>query len=327
MAGYQLPDVDDALHDVLERLTREHGASDLEWLTARARKERRDARVDADAVAAVVESSTLLAVHPNGTVDHLMHVLDGAILTQRARAPLADRTDLWCTVAMQPLLNITAFTSLPLADGSGHVTRAPFGQEVLVGPERWLPDVPRYGVVGMRLQGGMLSPTTVDEADFPDLEEQERTRQLLAHHYRIERWYAGDDDLQTRPAEMVRALQYARLEDPELLSTPHLPLDELLYLSLERESDIHYWRDRSAVMDGSVSFSVHCMPFALHREMNLRAQRYGMSLDQYIVAVLGHLAWRTPFADDLEPWGDWFPDREGASVHPLADAEGVQRGR
>jgi hypothetical protein len=321
MSGYQVPAVDDALHSVLERLTREHGASDLEWLTARARKERRDARVDADAVGAAVESSTLLAWRPNGTVDHLMHVLDGAILTQRARAPLAGRTDLWCTVAMQPWLNITAFTSLPLADGSGHVTRAPSGQEVLVGPEGWLPDVPRYGVVGIRLHGGMLSAIPVDEAHFPDLEEQERTRQLLAHHYRIERWYAGDDDLQTRPAEMVRALQYARLEDPGLLSKPQLPLDELLYMSLERESDIHYWRDRAAVVEGSESFSIHCMPFALHREMNLRAQRYGMSLDQYIVAVLGHLAWRTPFADDLEPWEGWLLDREEATVHTLPGAE------
>ena len=321
MAGYQLPDVDDALHSVLERLTREHGASDLEWLTARARKERRDTRIDADAVASVVETSTMLACRPDGTIDHLMHVLDGTVLTQRARAPLAARTDLWCTVAMQPLLNITAFTSLPLADGSGHVTRAPSGQEVLVGPEGWLPDVPRYGVVGIRLLDGMLSPITVDEADFPDLEEQERTRQLLAHHYRIERWYAGQDDLETRPGEMVRALQYARLEDPELLSKPHLPLDELLYLSLERESDIHYWRDRSAVMDGSVSFSVHCMPSALHAELSLRAQRYGMSLDQYIVAVLGHLAWRTPFADDLEPWEKWLPDRPEASVHKLSTSE------
>ncbi len=43
------------------------------------------------------------------------------------------------------------------------------------------------------------------------------------------------------------------------------------------------------------------MPLMLHRELNLRAQRYGMSFDQYVVAVLGHLAWRTPFADDLGP--------------------------
>lgn len=120
---------------------------------------------------------------------------------------------------------------------------------------------------------------------------------------------------------MVRALLYARIADPGLLSAPHLPLDELLYLSLEQDSDIHYWRDRAAVMDGSVSFSVHCMPFALYREMNLRAQRYGMSLDQYVVAVLGHLAWRTPFADDLEPWENWLPDRAEASVHKLSSVD------
>lgn len=321
MTGYKLPDVDDGLHDVLERLTREHGASDLDWLTARARKERRDARIDAEAVADVVEVSTLLAWRPDGTVDHLMHVLDGVVLTQRARASLAGRPDLWCTVALQPLLNVAAFTSLPLADGSGHVTRAPAGQAVLVGPKGWLPDVPRYGVVGLRLEDGRLSAVQVDEAGFPDVEEQQRTRQLLAHHYRVERWYAGTDDLESRPAEMVRALLYARLEDPELLSDPHLPLDELLYLSLARDSDDHYWRDHAAFAEGTVSFSITGMPDALHRELNSRAHRYGMSFDQYVLAVLGHLAWRTPFAEGMGPWEDWDPERTQASVATLSSVD------
>lgn len=321
MTGYKLPDVDDELHDVLERLTREHGASDLDWLTARARSERRDARIDAEAVADVVEVSTLLAWRPDGTVDHLMHVLDGVVLTQRARASLAGRPDLWCTVALQPLLNVAAFTSLPLADGSGHVTRAPSGQQVLVGPEGWLPDVARYGVVGIRLEDGRLSAEEVDEADFPDLREQERTRQLLAHHYRIERWYAGVDDLESRPGEMVRALLYARLEDPELLTDPHLPLDELLYLSLEQDGDVHYWRDRAAFAEGTVSFSIAGMPDALHRELNSRAHRYGMSLDQYVIAVLGHLAWRTPFAEDMQPWENWDPERTQSSVLKLSSVD------
>ncbi len=34
-----------------------------------------------------------------------------------------------------------------------------------------------------------------------------------------------------------------------------------------------------------------------------------MSLDQFVVAVLGHLAWRTPFAEDMEPWEHWSPDQ------------------
>lgn len=321
MSDFQLPGVDDSLHDVLEKLTREHGRCDLDFLAARARKERRDSRIDADTVAAVVELSNLLAWRPDGTVDHLMNVLDGMVLTQRARAPLAGRTDLWCTVAMQPLLNITAYAPLPLADGSGHVSPAPSGQDVLVGPEGWLPDVPRYGVVGFRLVNGKLSSMPVDESDFPGLEAQEQARRILAHHYRIERWYAANDDVQTRPAEMVRALLYARLEDPDLLSTPHPPLDELLYMSLEGDSDIHYWRDRAALVEGTSSFSLCGVPDALYSELHRRAELYGMSLDQYVVAVLGHLAWRTPFAEDMQPWERWFPERPEASVHNLSSVD------
>lgn len=321
MMQMPIPDVDDALHDVLERLTREHGPCDLEWLAARARRERRDARIDVDAVLRVVEVSTLLLWRPDGSVDHLMHALDGVILTQRARAPLADRPDLWCTVAMQPLLNIAAFTALPLTDGTGSITRAPSGHQVLLGPAGWLPDVPRYGVVGIRLEDGQVSAVPIDEADLPDLREQECTRQLLAHHYRIERWYGGEDGPESRPGETVRALGYARLEDPQLLASPHLPLDELLYLSLEQDNDLHYWRDRAAIVNGTVSFSVNGMPEALHIELGHRAARYGMSFDQYVIAVLGHLAWRTPFAEDMEPWEDWDPERPAATVQPLRPAE------
>jgi hypothetical protein len=46
------------------------------------------------------------------------------------------------------------------------------------------------------------------------------------------------------------------------------------------------------------------MPDALQYGLSRRAATYGMSLDQYVVAVLGHLAWRTPFAEDMEPFDD-----------------------
>lgn len=120
---------------------------------------------------------------------------------------------------------------------------------------------------------------------------------------------------------MVRALLYARLEDPELLSRPHPPLDELLYLSLQRDADLHYWRERGAAVEGTTSFWVQGMPDALYREFNRRARRYGMSFDQYVVAVLGHLAWRTPFADDMGPWETWDPDRKEATLHQLLQPE------
>jgi hypothetical protein len=56
---------------------------------------------------------------PDGTVDHLVRVLDGMMLTQRVQAPLACRTELWATVSLQHLLNIATFAPLPLAHGSG----------------------------------------------------------------------------------------------------------------------------------------------------------------------------------------------------------------
>jgi hypothetical protein len=321
MTAPAIPDIDHALHDLLEQVVRERGRSEVDWLVRRARKERRDAHIDDDMLAGVVDVSTLLVWRPDGTVDHLLHLLDGIILTLRARAALAGRTDLWCTVALQPLLNICALAELPLVDGSGSVRRAASGHDVLVGPPGWLPPVDRYGVVGLRLDEGRLSAVAVDEADFPSLEEQQRVRELLAHHYRVERWYAGDDDFESRPGEMVRALALARQEDPDLLSAPHPPLDELLHLSLERDCDVHYWRDRAAVVPSTVSFSVQSMPEALHRELSHRAQRYGMSFDQYVIAVLGHLAWRTPFAEDMEPWDDWDPERTSRNVRSLAVAE------
>ena len=311
----------EALNSVLDALVRKHGATDFEWLCRRARKELRDGRVDPKAIEQEISRSTVLLWRPDGTVDHLLHVLDGCILTQRARAPLADRCDLWCTVALQPLLNVAANTPLSLANGTGEVRKAPNGQEVLVGPPGWLPDVPRYGVVGLRVDDGLLSAVPVDEAEFPDLPRQEQVRQLLAHHYRIERWYSGDDDVQTRPAEMVQALGLGLLEDPDLLSVPLPPLDELLYLSLEQDCDLHYWRDRAGCVPNTVSFPVHNMPEALHMELGHRAKRYGMSFDQYVVAVLGHLAWRTPFAEDMEPWEDWDPEGRGKKVVPLSVVE------
>ncbi len=311
----------DALPEVLERLTREHGATDIGWLTRRARRECRDARVIEEVVRATVELSALLVWRPDGTIDHLMHVLDGSVLTQRVRAPLADREDLWCSVALHPLLTITKFAQIPLADGSGEVRLAPSGQDVLMGPRGWLPDVPRFGIVGLRLRGGRLTAVPVAESSFPDLPDQERVRRLLAGHYRTERWYSGCDDPESRPAEMVRALALGLLEDPALLAEPLPPLDELLYLSLERDCDMHYWRNRAAHVPSTVSFCVEGMPEALFGQLAQRARRYGMTFDQYVVAVLGHLAWRTPFAEDMEPRDDWDPGRTGATVTRLSTCE------
>ena len=54
------------------------------------------------------------------------------------------------------------------------------------------------------------------------------------------------------------------------------------------------------------AFYVNGMPDALRIEFDRRARRYGMSFDQFVIAVLGHLAWRTPFAEDMEPYDSWL---------------------
>ncbi len=221
-------------------------------------------------------------------------------------------------MSLQPLLNIAAYTPVPLADGQGEVARAATGHEVLLGPAGWLPDIPRYGVVGLRLVDGMLAVEPVDESAFPELAQQQRVRELLVHHYRLERWYTGTDDLASRPGEVVRALGHAKLEDPDLPTTPHPPLEEVLYLTLEKDRDVHYWREYAAQQEFTCSFSVHGMPESLNIELEARARCYGMSFDQYVIAVLGHLAWRTPFAEDMAPWRDWEPDgRPVAPVTPM----------
>lgn len=81
------------------------------------------------------------------------------------------------------------------------------------------------------------------------------------------------------------------------------------------EQHDHHWRDNSAWQQlDTVSFSITGMPEALWSERSRRARVYGMSLDQYVVAILGHLAWRTPFAEDLEPFDSW-PDFRRSRAH------------
>ncbi len=303
-------EVDHALHDGVVQLVREQGPQPLSWLTPRARRLRKDARIDEQAVIRVIESSTVLVSTVGGRIAWLGDVLDGIVLTQRARAPLGNRTDLWCRVALQPFLNLAAFGPLPLA-GGGEVTRMHSGEDVLVGPAGWLPDVPRFGLVGLRWTDGRLRAEEVDADQLPGAEQVQGVRALVAGHYRRERWWGDADDLESRPGELVRALTLAKMEDPELLTTPYPPLDEMLYNPLDCAVDDHHWRDFAAAR-GSESVSRHLqdIPVALHMELEARADRYGMSFDQFVIAILGHLAWRTPFAEDCEPFDDfWDPDR------------------
>ena len=63
----------------------------------------------------------------------------------------------------------------------------------------------------------------------------------------------------------------------------------------------------------TVGFWLDGIPVALHIELTARARHYGMSDAQFIVALLSTLAWRTPFAEDLEPWPAWLPDEQGTA--------------
>jgi hypothetical protein len=64
--------------------------------------------------------------------------LEGNLLTQRVRVPLAGRDDLWLGAGIQPLLNVTSFHPIPLADGRSVVTRAQSGED-MEPFDNWLP--------------------------------------------------------------------------------------------------------------------------------------------------------------------------------------------
>lgn len=179
---------------------------------------------------------------------------------------------------------------------------------MLVGPPGWLPDAERGDLLALRWSNGELSASLLDPIDLAPPAEEGHVRELLAERLDAERWWS-DDDAVERTRLLTRALGLARLEDPELLSTPHAPLDELLFEPLaERSREV--WRDFAATRQcEQTTLTLDQVPVRLERELERRATRYGMSRDQFVVALLGHLAWRTPFAEDMEPWDQWLPER------------------
>ncbi len=298
-------DVDHDLHDTLVDLVHDHGPQDVTWLTKRARRQRRDARIDEYAVQQVLEVATLLVVRPDGLVAHLADVLDGIVLTHRLRATQTERRDLWLGASAQPLLTMASMRPLRLKSG-GEARIADSNDPALVGPPGWLPEAERGDLVALTWHDRELSVTRVDPDDLAGLDDQRHVRTLLAERCDIERWW--NDDPGSRAGMLVRALGSARLEDPDLLDRPHPPLDELLYDPFERRAE-DTWREFAAArQDQSIAFCIDHMPIALHNELRHRATQYAMSLDQFVIAILGHLAWRTPFAEDIEPWEQWDPE-------------------
>ena len=312
-------DVDEALHAAILRTLVRQGRTPLELLVRQMRKERRDARVDAEAVYQCVTGSSLLVGHPGGEVGTLLEVLEGHVLTQRVPGPTAGRKDLWCTTALQPFLAWCSVLPLPLI-GGGELTAAEFGHAALVGPPGWLPEAQPGDLLALHVEDGALGITLVDRdagtspANGPV--DQQDLRRLLAHHFDVHRLYSLDTISLPRPGELIVALTHALLERPEILREPGVPLDELLYDPLNQQDIDHHWRNANAWgTEFTVSFSITGMPENLHSEIRRRADVYGMSEDQYVIAALGHLAWRTPFADDLGTLDSWVPEER-------AEAEG-----
>ncbi len=91
------------LYEAVTRLTRQQGRTTVEWLTAHVRRELRDARITSDTVESVIETNVDVVGRPDGTVSHLLEVLNGSIFTHRVRHGLAGRDDLWVNLAATDL--------------------------------------------------------------------------------------------------------------------------------------------------------------------------------------------------------------------------------
>ena len=311
------------LNDVLIELLRD-GPLPLDQLTARARDDRGDARIDEDAVSDVVFSSAIMVGGPDGQVGLLIDHLDGQVLTHRVTADTAGRTDLWSNLALQPLAACAVRDPLRLASG-GELRAARFGHEALVGPPGWLPDVAAGTLLALSVADREVTVRPLPEGTEASPEEEQAVRAALARHYRKESWWNADV-MEERPAELNRAIGHALLEDPGLLARPVSPLNELLYDALQQDRQDHQFLHGSRWSgDESMSFHIGDMPISLYGELSQRAGRYGMSVDHYIIAVLGLAAWRTPFAEDLGPWEDWDvsaetqPQQTSCHLTPVAD--------
>jgi len=249
---------------------------------------------------------------PAGPVSHLVHVLEGQWFSQRVRARTGGRNDLWVTSALAPLVTVLIEGPLPLRTG-GELRVAEHFQQAVVGPDGWLPDVESGGLVALRIDRGQVEVAAVDQL-AQDVRHEQDVRELLARHYRNERWFCDDEP--TVRHTLTRAVASSVLEHPSLFVAPLTPLDELLRDPLQEQHQ-HHWRDTSAWQQlNTMSFSIVGMPEALHIELTRRADVYGMSLDQYVIAVLGHLAWRTPFAEDMEPFDNWLPPTDELPGQP-----------
>ncbi|NHA66838.1 hypothetical protein [Phycicoccus flavus] len=287
-------------------------------LASRMRRRFRSRTMDARLVEMLVERSELLVGRPDGSVIRLIDLLEGSVFTQRMPHSDGSRRDLWSDLALAPLVSWLVREGLCLASGDP-LSLGQLGHATIVGPAGWLPPVRPGGLVSLTVRGGSVAVAAVDDDDLLDPRAEGRVRRALTRHYRTSTWWT-EEDLAEQPVALTAAVAHALVEDPDLLERPTLPLDELLYLAVRTCEQDHHLRDLAAWRPGeNVSFSISGMPDALHHEIQARARRYGMSGDQYAILALGHLCWRTPFAEDLggDEWG-WEPPhvRPGPSSDP-----------
>lgn len=301
------------------------GPADVDWLARRLRRSLQDARITTDAVIEMVTTCTLLVGRPDGMVCRLLDVLEGHVLTQRMPSRTAGRRDLWTELSLLPLHTWALFEPWQLARG-GEVKAGAFGHDVLIGDTDWLPEVPAGGLISLRVVGGELHVEAVEEGVVATPEQERAVRVAVSRHIREEHWWSEVMGESNRRAELTRALAYALLENPELLTAPTTPLIELLHDVLSQQSGRDLLDDSAAWGAGEVvSFGIGGMPESLFSELSRRADKYGVSLDRYVVLALGHLAWRTPFAEDLGPWEKWDLPDSGSGVVPLQSV--AQMGR
>lgn len=317
MTDQQRPLSSERLHATLEGILWERGTMTAEELVRAARDSSGELGPRLHHLDSVADASVVIVLRPDGRVSHLSDVLDGIVLTHRATGRLAGRRDLWLGPGVQPLLTLASVRPLALA-GGGCVELGRTGDDVLVGPPGWLPDVGRGELVALRWVARQLHVAPVATADLAGPEEDEFVRSLTARLTDHERWYA-DDERSARAMALVQGLTRARLADPDLLSTAHLPLDELLHDPLDvNPADL--FREHAAFKQcESVSYVIDGMPVALERELRERSKHYGMTQHQFVIALLGHLAWRTPFAEDIAPWEAWCPPRPSRTLRSVPE--------
>ena len=317
------PETDILEPDVLSVALRllSNGPADIEWLTRRLRTQLKDARLTTKHVSATVESATVLVGRPDGRVCRLLDVLEGQTLTHRVTAATGGRTDLWTDLSLLPLHVCALYDPIPLMTG-GEIRAAEFGHSALVGPRGWLPEVPAGGLLAVSVEAGRVHLEQLPDGVNASPEHEQGVRETMARHIRLEGWWS-DFGEPNREAELNRAIGNALLEDPTLFATPVSPLIELLHDVLTEHSHRHLFDDTAAWEAGEVvSMSIAGMPESLYGELTRRAHKYGMSFDRFVVATLGHAAWRTPFAEDLGPWEEWDrPDSVAPALTPLHPVE------